>query len=163
MRKINFEISIEIFDWHELPQADQSLMLAAQEATQTSYSPYSKFCVGAAVLLGNGTTVKGSNQENAAYPSGLCAERTAIFATGAQHPDQLIKTIAVAAKPAESPNFVAASPCGACRQAMLEYETRQQQPIRLLVQSEGNRVCVIQSIGDLLPLKFTHENLKGEA
>lgn len=159
MRKLNLEISIEIFDWNELLVDDRALLLAAQEATQTSYSPYSQFCVGAAVLLADGTIVKGSNQENAAYPSGLCAERTAIFATGATYPNQLIKAIAVTARPANGNFYVLASPCGACRQSMLEYEIRQQQPIRILIQREDNQVCILPSIESLLPLSFTSKNL----
>lgn len=160
MRKINLEISIEIFDWDELPEADQALMQAAREAAQTAYSPYSSFCVGAAVLLEDGTVVKGSNQENAAYTSGLCAERTAIFATGAMHPHQVIKAIAVTARPADSVSFVLVSPCGACRQALLEYEVKQQQPVRLLIQREENRIGVLPSIESLLPFSFTRKNLE---
>jgi len=160
MRKINFEISIEIFEWDELSAVDQRLMQTAREAIGGAYAPYSQFRVGAAVLLEDGTTVKGSNQENAAYPSGLCAERTAIFATGATYPNQIIKAIAVTAKPVESTDFVGASPCGACRQAMLEYEVKQQQPIRLLVQGNNNQVCIIQSVDNLLPMGFSSEHLK---
>ncbi len=159
MRKLNLEISVEIFDWDELSSDDRALIEAAQEATHTSYSPYSQFCVGAAVLLEDGTIVKGSNQENAAYPSGLCAERTAIFATGALHPNKRIKAIAVTARPASSDAFVLASPCGACRQSMLEYENRQGQPIRMLIQRENNEICVMPSLDSLLPLSFTSKNL----
>ncbi|MDJ1495841.1 cytidine deaminase [Cytophagaceae bacterium DM2B3-1] len=159
MRKINLEISVEIFDWDELSDTDKMIMRSAQEALQSAYAPYSNFHVGAAVLLEDGTIIKGSNQENAAYPSGLCAERTAIFATGANYPGQIITAIAVTAKPASSPTFVSVSPCGACRQALLEYEYKQQKSIRMLLQGADNTVCVLQSIDSLLPIKFTQDNL----
>ncbi|MCU0355859.1 MAG: cytidine deaminase [Cytophagales bacterium] len=110
MKKINFQITADLFDWDELPFADQQLMEAAREAMQNAYAPYSRFQVGAAVLLADGTVVKGNNQENAAYPSGLCAERTAFFAAGANHPGQKIVAVAITAKPADSPVCVAASP-----------------------------------------------------
>ncbi len=159
MKKLNLEIFVEIFEWDELLATDRQLMEAAQEALKGAYAPYSHFQVGAALLLANGTIVKGNNQENAAYPSGMCAERTAIFAAGANYPDQPIIAIAVTAKPAKQTSFVRISPCGACRQSMLEYEVKQNQPIRFLMQESDNQVSILSNISSLLPFKFSAESL----
>jgi len=157
--KISFELStynaIEL-----LPLEEKNLMLKAVEARKKAYAPYSNFQVGAAVLLTNGTIVIGSNQENASYPSGLCAERVAIFQAGARFPNETIKAIAVSA--ASSTNEVAtpAAPCGNCRQAMHEYEFRQKSPIAILMMGEKGDIHKCDAVADLLPLAFNNSFLE---
>ena len=134
MKHINLPIDIEVYTMEELSQVEQQLLKAAIDATQNAYAKYSHFRVGAALLLNDGRTVIGANQENAAYPSGLCAERSAIFAAQSQFPDQPIRTLAVAARNTEG-HLLAnpISPCGACRQVVLEIEDRYRQPVRILL------------------------------
>lgn len=137
----------------ELSPSDARLMQAAIDATKGSYSPYSHFRVGAAIRLADGTIVCGSNQENAAYPSGLCAERTAIFAASAQYPHlRDYEAIAIVGCNADG-NLCEASPCGACRQVLHEYEQRQQHPLRILCHT-GLAIREIVSVADLLPFGF---------
>lgn len=138
----------------ELEPMDRQLVDRAIEATLGAYAPYSHFKVGAALLLDNGEIVIGNNQENAAYPSGLCAERVAIFYAGANYPASKVKAIAVTAR---SDNFIIGdtlSPCGACRQTIAEYEVKQREPIRIIMAAESGRVLIADSIDALLPLKF---------
>ena len=124
------------------------------ESSHKAYAPYSKFHVGAAVLLADGTMVQGSNQENIAYPSGLCAERTAIFAASAQRPDvRDYQALAIVGRNA-SGEYCEASPCGACRQVLMEYEKNQGHPMRVLCYLEGGRVRVFEKVADLLPFSF---------
>lgn len=115
MKELNIEIAVKIYDYEELDAADRELMDAAREATNRSYAPYSHFSVGAAARLANGIVVTGTNQENAAYPSGLCAERTTLFYANSQHPDQAVTTLAIAARN-EHDEFLESPipPCGAC-------------------------------------------------
>ena len=159
MKKLDLKIFIEEYSQNELSEADRNLLGQAQNACSTAYAPYSKFHVGAALLLESGTVVYGSNQENAAYPSGLCAERTAIFAAGANYPNQKIICIAIAACKASNSTFLPISPCGACRQVLLEYENRQNHPIRLLMEGRNTNIYVVSSVSNLLPLQFSKENL----
>ncbi|MDI9861370.1 MULTISPECIES: cytidine deaminase [Bacteroidota] len=155
MQKLNVTISLESYDSEtELSAKEQLLLMEARKATYKSYAPYSQFHVGAAILLEDDTIITANNQENAAFPSGSCAEQSAIFWVGANHPDKKIKSIAVIARPGKGDEFRGVPPCGACRQAMLEYEVRQKQPIRLLMLGANNQVLATESIGDLLPLKF---------
>jgi cytidine deaminase len=155
MQKLNLTISLEKYNTEtELTPIEQQLLTEARKATYKSYAPYSKFHVGAAVLLDDDQIITANNQENAAFPSGSCAEQSAIFWIGANHPDRKIKAIAVIARPGAGDAFRGVSPCGACRQAMLEYENRQNEPIRLLMLSSDNQILISDSIGDLLPLKF---------
>ena len=152
-KKISFDISI--YDsMEELAPADKLLMLEAIAARKNAYAPYSKFRVGAAVKMGNGETMIGSNQENASYPSGLCAERVAIFHAGAKFPGVAVKTIAITATSDTYQVSVPAAPCGNCRQAIFEYEFKQKQPIRILLMGEKGNVIVCRAIEDLLPLGF---------
>ena len=125
----------------------------AIEATRRSYAPYSHFSVGAAALLANGVVVTGTNQENAAYPSGLCAERTTLFYANSQYPDQAVVTLTIAARTEKDFIDTPIPPCGACRQVILETEKRYKQPIRILLYGKK---CIyeVQSIGHLLPLSF---------
>jgi cytidine deaminase len=144
---------------NELDMEMLKLLISARQATENAYAPYSNFCVGAAILLENGVTVKGSNQENAAYPSGLCAERTAIFAAGANYPTQKILMVAVTAKRKNESFFLSANPCGACRQVLSEYENKQNQPIKVIMEAGNGKVYTCDSVNMLLPLKFSGENL----
>lgn len=142
-----------------LPPADYQLLLRAEQAAQKAYAPYSDFQVGAAALLQNGQIVEGANQENAAYPSGMCAERVAIFNARMHFPKEEILAIAIAAKPIKSSTFVAASPCGACRQVMSEKENEQSQPIKLIFRAEQDSVYILHAVADSLPFKFSKHNL----
>ncbi|RXG12663.1 cytidine deaminase [Leeuwenhoekiella aestuarii] len=160
MKKIRIESELEAYDdLKELPKDIQDLMRAAFEARDAAYAPYSKFHVGAAIQLENGIVVKGSNQENAAYPSGLCAERTAIYYAGANHADQKINTIAISAKAQNKETLTPIPPCGACRQAIAEYEVKQDQPIVIYFMGERGAVFKSDSLRNLLPFIFTQEYL----
>lgn len=138
----------------ELPREDSALMQKAIGAIEGSYSPYSGFHVGAALRLKNGIVVEGSNQENVAYPSGLCAERTAIFSASAQYPQcRDYEALAIVGRNAEGV-LCEASPCGACRQVLSEYEHVQGHPLRVICYLEGGRVRVFPSVVSLLPFSF---------
>ncbi|MDR3365602.1 MAG: cytidine deaminase [Prevotellaceae bacterium] len=157
MKIRNISIPVEVYDsLNELRDEDVVLVRRALQASAEAYAPYSRFQVGAAVLLDNGEVVSASNQENAAYPSGLCAERTALFYAGARYPHAAVKAIAIAAQRNGQPCPHAAYPCGACRQVMLECERRGKQPVRVIMYGEK---CteVAQRIADILPLSFTLE------
>tara|TARA_R110002050_G_scaffold85324_6_gene182117 strand:+ start:1059 stop:1547 length:489 start_codon:yes stop_codon:yes gene_type:complete len=154
-KKISFDITIyDSFD--ELKAEDQSLMTAAIQARQRAYAPYSSFNVGASILLDNGEIVEGSNQENASYPSGLCAERVAIFYAGANYPGVKIKAIAITAASLNHEVNEPAAPCGNCRQAISEYEFKQGEPIKILMMGETGSVIECSSLADLLPLGFNN-------
>lgn len=155
MKEKKIEIGIKIYEFDELNAHDQTLINKAIEATHRSYAPYSHFSVGAAALLANGMVITGSNQENAAYPSGTCAERTTLFFANSQHPDQPIETLAIAARN-EQGNLLEQpiSPCGACRQVMLETESRFQHPMRVLLYGTKG-VYEVQGVTSLLPLSFS--------
>lgn len=137
----------------ELDATAQSLIHTALEATENSYAPYSRFHVGAALMLDNGTVLKGANQENASFPVTLCGERTAIFAAHAQYPHNTIEAIAITAVNDNGLVETPVTPCGACRQAMLETEMRQKKPLRIYLYG-GKGVYVIHGIRNLLPLAF---------
>lgn len=139
----------------ELTEVEQTLFTLALEAREKAYAPYSEFLVGCALLLENGEMVSGSNQENAAYPSGLCAERTAIFWASSQYPGvKILKLFAVGA-PKENPEkSYLAPPCGACRQSILEYESIQDEGIEIFFGSTSGEVCKTRSIRELLPFSF---------
>ena len=143
-----------------LPEADARLIEAAKAATQTSYAPYSNFCVGAAVLLENGETVCGSNQENAAYPAGTCAERTAIHYANAQFPGVRPLAIAVAARKARENGFLERpiSPCGVCRQVMIETQARFGKNLRVLLYGE-KAIFELETASVLLPFQFDSASL----
>ncbi|MBR5735587.1 MAG: cytidine deaminase [Bacteroidales bacterium] len=154
MQKKQLNISYQVYQSKdELPAEWASLLQRATEATERSYAPYSNFNVGAAILLDNGEVVCGSNQENAAYPSGLCAERSACYYAGAAFPGARMLAIAVAArqdgKLTETPTY----PCGACRQALVQYENRGGVPMTVIVGS-ATRIEVFDSVKDLLPFAF---------
>ena len=150
-------ITTEIIEatFEQLDPADRQLVDLARKATYRSYAPYSHFHVGAAILLDNGEIIEGSNQENVAYPSGTCAERSACYYAGARYPEARFKAIAIAARTADG-HFTTGptAPCGACRQALLEYETLAKAPVRVLLAS-ADKIYILPSVASLLPLAFT--------
>ena len=137
----------------------QSLMEQAIAARKRAYAPYSQFTVGCAIMLDNGVVVTGNNQENAAYPSGLCAERVAVFAAGSQYPGVGIKEMALTASPVNDTLHIPVPPCGACRQAIAEYENNQRQPIVIYFMGASGTVAKASSLKDLLPLIFDQSYL----
>ncbi len=138
-----------------LNEADKELMQRAIAATDGAYAPYSGFHVGAALRLADGSVVVGNNQENAAYPSGLCAERTALFAASAQRPDMRDYTALAIAGRNTASELCEASPCGACRQALMEYVQLQGHPLRVLCLLQGGAVREVGSVADLMPFSFS--------
>ncbi len=159
MKKIKLEIEIGTCTYSELSEDDRKLIDAAKEATRRSYAPYSHFSVGAAALLNNGVIVTGTNQENAAYPSGLCAERTTLFYANSQYPDQPVKTLVIAARTQSGFLESPIPPCGSCRQVLMETEQRYNQPIRVILYGE-KEIFIINGTKDLLPLSFGSEFLE---
>jgi cytidine deaminase len=145
-----------------LEPGDQELLREAHEAASKAYAPYSNFQVGGAVRLEDGTMVRGSNQENMAYPSGMCGERVAVFAAGAQHPGKRMMSVAIVS-PSENAIADAFMPCGGCRQALLEAERRQGEPIRVLLQVRGEDVSISPSVSNLMPFAFEAEGLGGQS
>lgn len=141
-------------DYSELPELEQNLVEKAFSISNDAYAPYSNFKVGAAVLLGNGEVVLGSNQENIAYPSGLCAERVALFYTGANYPNETIKLLVIVAKGDLLPFDKILSPCGSCRQVLVESESRQTEPFQVILVSQNRRTIRFSSAKDLLPFAF---------
>jgi len=152
--KQTITISYDVFErFEDLPFADQKLLKAAAEAAEGAYAPYSKFSVGAAVLTENNDIVVGNNQENLAYPSGLCAERVAVFSASALHPHQKLKAIAITAFSEDFATDKPIPPCGACRQTLIEYELRDNQPMRCILRGASGQIFVFHSMQDLLPLQ----------
>ena len=149
MKTITLETQVKVYAYHELSAEDLALTDAALEATRRSYAPYSRFHVGAAALLENGIVVTGTNQENVASPSGLCAERTTLFYANSQYPDVPVVALAIASPDTEG----ILSPCGACRQVMLETENRYGKPMRVLL-CGAEEVIVVESARNLLPFAF---------
>lgn len=161
MKEQTLNIEYQVAQLSELSEVEQNLVRMAMAATENSYANYSHFHVGAACLLADGTTVIGANQENAAFPSGLCAERSAIFAAQSNYPQQPITTLAIAAKNEHGFLKSPISPCGACRQVILEIEDRYKQPVRILLYGEKG-TCCFHSVKDLLPFSFVDANMKEE-
>jgi cytidine deaminase len=159
MKQLTLKTEVSVYEYEELNEADRALAEAARQATHGSYAPYSHFHVGAAALLADGTVVTGANQENAAYPSGLCAERTTIFYAGARYPHLAVKALAIAANDEQGGPVSPIPPCGACRQVLLETEQRFGVSIRILLCGR-HEVYVVESASELLPLTFGSEFLK---
>ena len=160
MKEIKINTTISVFNGiPDLPLEIQSLMNQAIETRKNAYAPYSRFRVGAAILLDNGKIVLGSNQENAAYPSGLCAERVAIFQAGAIYPNAKIVKLAITAASDTNPTLSPIPPCGACRQSIAEYEFKQETPIEIYFMGESGEVYKSNSINNLLPLSFDKTSL----
>lgn len=157
-KKIGFDIIIHD-SFEELEESDRRLLERSVEARKNAYAPYSNFQVGAALELGNGEIVIGSNQENASYPSGLCAERVAVFYAGAKYPNVAIKTLAISVTSKNSDVLEPAAPCGNCRQSLFEYEYRQKSPIRILMMGAKGKVVECSSVADILPLGFDNTYL----
>ena len=155
MKEVKIETKLYVYDsLQDLPKDIQSLMLKASEARNNAYAPYSNFNVGAALLLDNNEMISGSNQENASYPSGLCAERTAIFYTGAKYPNAKILKMAIIAGSKDRQTTAPIPPCGACRQSISEYEVKQGSPIEIYFMGEVGKVVKSESLANLLPLVF---------
>lgn len=164
MKDVKITTVIKECSFEELTDADRELVEAAKAMTRTSYVPYSRFHVGAAIRLADGSIVRGSNQENAAYPSGMCAERTACYQAGALHPGVPFEKIAVAAwsDTGKAPGLrreeyfqkEPISPCGACRQALLEYEKLAEKPVEVILYGR-DKIFIFPSVASLLPFSFT--------
>lgn len=144
----------EFDSWKELSNDIQLLVEKAYEVAENAYAPYSNFQVGASLLLDDGTVVLGSNQENAAYPSGMCAERTALYYAGANFPTKKIKKMVIVSKGASPVAESVLSPCGACRQVMIESEKRQADAIEVILVNQNNKTIQFNSTIDLLPFAF---------
>ena len=144
----------------DLDEESKELMEKAKEALQYAYAPYSNFQVATAILLHDGTVVTGTNQENAAYPSGMCAERVALFTVASQHPGKKIKKLVVLARLASQSGLAPATSCGPCRQVMLEFEQRQHQPFEVIMQNQQYAWVKAPSAESLLPFCFSNESLQ---
>ena len=159
-RRITFEVFVDEYDnVSQLPVESQALVSQAREACQQAYAPYSNFMVGAAVLLDNGEIVSGSNQENASFPCGLCAERVTLNAAHSKYPAVPMVKLAVTAMKKDQTIYQPVTPCGACRQVISEYQSIQNQPIELIMQGTGDKVLVATSIEMLLPAKFSAKHM----
>ncbi|WP_308990909.1 cytidine deaminase [Mariniflexile litorale] len=155
MKEVKIESTLYVFESiGELPKEAAFLMQKAFEARDKAYAPYSNFNVGTAILLDNGEIITGNNQENASYPSGLCAERTAIYYAGSQYPDAKVVRMAISATSKNKPTLNPIPPCGACRQAIAEYEIKQESPIEIYFMGETGKVAKSTSLANLLPLVF---------
>lgn len=154
MKEMILQTKVAVCTYDELQTADREVVDAARAATANSYAVYSNFNVGASVRLSNGTIVSGSNQENAAYPSGLCAERTTLFWANSQYPNEAVETLAIAARTAQGELEMPIPPCGACRQVILETEKRFGNTIRIILYGAKQCYIIEDGIKALLPLSF---------
>ncbi|HET7361899.1 MAG TPA: cytidine deaminase [Salinimicrobium sp.] len=160
MKKIDITAQITVFNsLEELPGDVQNLMEEAISAREKSYSPYSKFKVGAAIFLDNNEIVTGSNQENASYPAGLCAERTALFYAGAKYPKAKMLKLALSGSAEDHLTDSPIPPCGSCRQAISEYEVKQKIPVEIYFMGATGKIIKAESLSDLLPLSFKNSCL----
>ena len=160
MRELIVNSAFKIFDSvNELDEDTKQLMNKAIVARKTAYAPYSNFSVGAALLLDNNEVIVGTNQENAAYPSGLCAERVAIFYAGSQFPNAKIQKLCITASPNDRDSDIPIPPCGACRQSIAEYEFKQNVPIEIYFMGAKGEVYKSDSLQNLLPLMFDKNHL----
>ena len=160
MRKIEIATSATMYkDIFELSSGDAMLMKKAIEARQTAYAPYSKFHVGAALLLENGEIILGNNQESAAYPSGMCAERVAVWKAGSSFPEVKIHALAISASSLIATVDKPVGPCGACRQTLSEYEINQKTPFKVIFMGEIGEIVVTESLLSLLPFSFDNSYL----
>lgn len=161
MNRQEFHFEYEVYDSiDELAEEDAWLLDEAREITQQAYAPYSKFSVGAAAKLANGEVVRGTNQENASYPAGICAERVLMATASTIHPKAAIETMAISYNNTNGESDHPITPCGICRQSLKEFETRTNHPIRLILGGMHGKVYVIPNADYLLPLSFTAEDLK---
>lgn len=160
LKKFEFQYE-SLIDASALSQDDLALLDAARKATSTAFAPYSNFRVGAAAKLNTGEIIIGSNQESASYPVGICAERTLLNSIGSQHPNKTILTLAVSYDPLGKPSNEPLSPCGMCRQSILDFENRYQAPIRVILSGLEGEVMVFETASNLLPFGFNGSILKG--
>ncbi len=160
MKEIQIETKLSVFEsFEELSQSEKEFMNQAVEIRKKAYAPYSKFQVGAAIVLDNGVVLQGSNQENAAYPSGLCAERVVIFYAGANYPNKKIMKLFISATPSDRDSENPIPPCGSCRQSIAEYEIKQDLPIEIYFMGAKGAVYKSDSLKNLLPFMFDKSNL----
>lgn len=160
MKEIRIETKLSVFEsFDELSPSEKKYMTSAIEIRKKAYAPYSKFLVGAAIVLDNGIVLQGSNQENAAYPSGLCAERVAIFYAGANYPENKIVKMFISAAPSNRDATTPIPPCGSCRQSISEYEVKQDLPIEVYFMGSNGPIHKSDSIKNLLPFMFDKTNL----
>ncbi len=161
MKKLEIHCNLDEYEnQDELSLEDKNLIQEAKASMNNAYAPYSHFHVGAAIMLENGIILRGNNQENASYPIGLCAERVAIFAAGANYPNVKIKAMAITANSDLFHVNTPITPCGACRQAIAEYEHRYKQEIRVIMTGEAGKILIASSIANLLPYQFNADDLK---
>lgn len=161
MKKEEIRLNYEVYDDpSQLSAADAELLKAAREITKKAYAPYSKFHVGAVARFNNGQTIGGTNQENASYPVGICAERTLLASASTLQTGEPIHTMAIAYENKNGESNRPVSPCGMCRQYIAEYETRVKQPIRLILSGMEGKIFVIAEANHLLPLSFGGDDLK---
>ncbi|WP_443946053.1 cytidine deaminase [Pedobacter sp. AW1-32] len=162
MKTLNININFEQFNGiEELNVADKELCVQAEKALATSFSPYSKFKVGTAIRLKSGAVVLGSNQENVAYPSGLCAERVALFSIASAMPDAIIESMAITAQTDTFEILKPVTSCGGCLQVMVEFERKQQSPIEVIFYCLNGEILKVKSVKSLLPFAFVEERLEG--
>ena len=159
VKKINFEVAVYT-SADELNEADKTLLLEARNATEAAYAPYSNFFVGAVAQMANGERVSGTNQENASYPVGICAERVLISVAATKYPGIGIETLAISYHNKNGDSNRPISPCGICRQTLAEYEERTQHSIRVILGGMSGEVYILQKAGELLPLTFMSGDLK---
>ena len=160
MKEIQIETKLSVFEsFEELSHSEKEYMNQAIEIRKKAYAPYSKFLVGAAIVLDNGLVLQGSNQENAAYPSGLCAERVVIFYAGANYPDNKIVKLFISATPSDRDSENPIPPCGSCRQSIAEYEIKQDLPIEIYFMGAKGAIYKSDSLKNLLPFMFDKSNL----
>jgi cytidine deaminase len=161
MKEQKFEFSFQVYDSiDELKEEDRHVLNEARDATKNAYAPYSNFFVGAAAKLPNGKILTGSNQENASYPVGTCAERVLLGTASSLYPGEPIETMAVSYQNKAATSDHPISPCGMCRQALQEYEGRMKTPIRLILGGMQGKIYVIKSASQLLPLAFSKDEVK---
>ncbi len=161
MRKKEYHFEYEIFDSiDDLNSEDRWLLEEARAVTENAYAPYSNFRVSAVAKLANGEIVAGGNQENASYPAGICAERVLLSSIAMLYPNQPIETLAISYESDNGPSDHPISPCGICRQSLLEYEERVKQPIRLILGGMEGEVYIIKNAAWLLPLSFSSDDLR---
>lgn len=161
MKKETISFGYEVYDSeNELTQEDAALLDAARKITADAYAPYSNFRVGAAARLSNGEIIRGTNQENASYPVGTCAERVLLGTAAVLHPNMPIESLAISYDNLNGESIKPASPCGMCRQALKEFEDRTKAPVRLLLSGQSGKVYVIESASQLLPFSFGGADLK---
>lgn len=160
MQKVTTHFEYEVYSSiNELTKEDRELLVMARKFTEEAYAPYSNFYVSAVARLADGNIVKGTNQENASYPIGICAERVLLSNAATQFNHIPIDTIAISYHDKNGESAKAISPCGMCRQALIEYEQRTKHPIRLILSGLTGEVCVVKKAGELLPLAFSNDDI----